>query len=345
MNVALNLAILFYFSLLSYGFSPASKIIKIRPSEINPGFFPTIEIDGQTYISDEYHIILPNLDMHGDDENSEQILRVFLPGTRTSPQEAIDFLKSINDGPVIGLSYEYLNSPDARRNQLCRKTYTGIEYQNCLKNQHKDAIWSVGSEPDLWQKINWTDSIEGRLTLLLQFLNQKYPQDGWHKYFVNIDSNAGHTKPKWEKIWVIGHSQGAGHAGYLAYSEKLAGVGLISGPQDDCGESFGWISDNWETQDVRVFAHENEDAIDLIKKNWTDITALQASSPLDISELNSKTKSHRTWVTSISPRNTSTKRSQHKSVVLSHNSPLNKDNLYVYAANVWPWIAGSKAMQ
>ena len=143
---------------VAHGLSP----IKIRPSEITPGLKTRIEIDGQTYSSDEHHIVLPNLPTSS--EGTTKILTVFLPGTRTSPEEAIDFLKSVNDGPVIGLSYEYLNSPDAKRNQLCSK-YTGHEYQKCLKNQHRDALWGGNSEPGLWQEITWPQSIEGRLTL------------------------------------------------------------------------------------------------------------------------------------------------------------------------------------
>ena len=171
-------------------------------------------------------------------------------------------------------------------------------------------------------------------------MHKNDPEAGWSNFIKN-PLHGEQVKLIWEKIWVVGHSQGAGHAGFLAYSEKLAGAGLVSGPQDNCRDSSGWISESWKTKEVRVFAHEGEDAIDLIKDNWRDIESLKHSLPQDISQLNPQKGKHKVWVTSMTSRHTSVKRPHHKSVILSYHAPLGEKNEFIYANFIWPFIAGS----
>jgi hypothetical protein len=74
-------------------------------------------------------------------------------------------------------------------------------------------------------KVDSTNSIVRRFTRLLNWLTENDPQGGWNAW-LNGD------QPRWEHIVVAGHSQGAGHAAYLGKVYNLAGVIMLSGPQD-----------------------------------------------------------------------------------------------------------------
>lgn len=73
--------------------------------------------------------------------------------------------------------------------------------------------------------VNAANSITGRLVSLLTYLNSNFPTEGWGQYLTN-------GQPRWDLITVAGHSQGGGHAGYLA---KLVSLDRAVTPLDPQG--------------------------------------------------------------------------------------------------------------
>ena len=69
------------------------------------------------------------------------------------------------------------------------------------------------------------EAIVSRLTKLLQFLARQHPGEGWDAY---LDNGA----PRWNRIAIAGHSQGAGMAAFIAKRQVVARVVLLSGPVD-----------------------------------------------------------------------------------------------------------------
>ena len=140
------------------------------------------------------------------------------------------------DIPILALSYQYLSSGDSFRNGKCALLPTEAEQIECLLEQHEDAITggdygathfkSDGSA--FWGEVLPENALKSRLGDLLVYLDSLYPTEGWDAFY--------NTKgfPKWRKIIVSGHSQGAGHAAYLAMKFKTRGTIMISGPQDEC---------------------------------------------------------------------------------------------------------------
>lgn len=70
------------------------------------------------------------------------------------------------------------------------------------------------------------NSITGRLSRALQYLDATYPDEGWGG-FIRADGSL-----RWRRIVVAGHSQGAGHSAYLTKEFDLAGSIMFAGPGD-----------------------------------------------------------------------------------------------------------------
>lgn len=75
-------------------------------------------------------------------------------------------------------------------------------------------------------KVSHADSIENRLIKVLQYNHTLYSDEGWNMFLTDD------FQLKWDLIVVGGHSQGAGHAAYLAKNHVLAGVIMFGGPGD-----------------------------------------------------------------------------------------------------------------
>merc|ERR1712045_1110815 len=117
------------------------------------------------------------------------------------------------------------------------------------------------------------NALKSRLGDLLVYLDSLYPTEGWDAFY--------NTKgfPKWRKMIVSGHSQGAGHAAYLAMKFKTRGTIMISGPQDEC---IGCTSPFWIDEgpynslgSYTALAHGNEPMVGVIKDNWMRMKAAE----------------------------------------------------------------------
>ena len=81
------------------------------------------------------------------------------------------------------------------------------------------------------------DSIENRIIKLLSYNHKNHPEEQWDQ-FLESDNTL-----RWDKIVVGGHSQGAGHAAYLAKQHVLKGIIMFAGPGDSIKDygSAPWI--------------------------------------------------------------------------------------------------------
>lgn len=74
-------------------------------------------------------------------------------------------------------------------------------------------------------RVDRTNSILNRFEKLLAYLVKQDAGGGWDEFFV-----AG--KPAWNRVVTAGHSQGTGHAAYIAKLYQVDKVLMFSGPQD-----------------------------------------------------------------------------------------------------------------
>jgi pimeloyl-ACP methyl ester carboxylesterase len=74
-------------------------------------------------------------------------------------------------------------------------------------------------------QVDSVNCIVNRFTRLLLWLAMHDRRGGWKTFLKD-------GQPRWDRVVVAGHSQGAGHAAYLGKRFPLAGVIMLSGPQD-----------------------------------------------------------------------------------------------------------------
>jgi hypothetical protein len=280
------------------------------------------------------------------------ILRVFLHGTGGRPSGSSYLLNAIAGckKAAIGLSYGAFAEPDAKRNKLCAEKHNSSRANlHCLGNMHKDALWGGDREKDLWGEVRWEDSVSGRLVFLMKYLNKTFPDEGWGQYLDEKKDRHDRQQPKWKLLFVGGHSQGAGHAGYLAVTIRLAGAALLSGPQDEClncnsssilGTAM-WTQKDWKTKQVNAAMHAKEDAAEAIKGNWRRMADQLnwPDEPVDIGSGQQQQLPHGALVSDLSPSNAHLPRCYHMSMAIDAATPIAKiaaSHTAVYAIGLWP---------
>jgi len=111
------------------------------------------------------------------------------------------------------------------------------------------------------------ESIVNRLAKLLAALERDHPSEGWGQY---LEAGA----PRWERIAVSGHSQGAGMAAYIAQRARVARVVLFSSPWDFFGRDrrlAPWVlAGPGATPPVSWFGayHKKENTADLLAESY-----------------------------------------------------------------------------
>jgi len=146
------------------------------------------------------------------------ILYVHLPGSGGLPED-----------------YQYITACAAS----CGYHVVNLAYPNwpavrILIRGNKDPILPEDIRRERLYGEDWTDIIdvsradcvENRLIRLLQYNHRNYPEEGWDTFLTSDN------RLRWECIVIGGHSQGAGHAAFLAKEHNLAGAIMFSGPGD-----------------------------------------------------------------------------------------------------------------
>jgi len=283
---------------------------------------------------------------------------VYIPGTTDRPELSSCLLKSVSSHlnyPTIGLS-----SGDSYRNGKCALVGSIEEQVNCLAEQHEDAInggtyglTHFKNGKPFWDGIEPHDSITARLGYLLKFLDNKYPNTGWEKLYTNASP---FPTPKWHRLIIMGHSQGAGHAAYIAQTKKIRGTVMVSGPQDECtdcpaGTKF-WVDKPYLTSKSTAFAHGEEPLVGVMKNNWSRMTQAGGSTwntdeVADVGFATDKTKVNvcaSPLLTTVKYAPTTTCGGKdHCSTAIDDSVPfLEKsggEKKYLYELVVWPYIS------
>jgi pimeloyl-ACP methyl ester carboxylesterase len=171
-------------------------------------------------------------------------LLLSLGGTNSLPSDFLPFDKVAAQEGFAALALDYPNT---------------VITTSCKKSNQPDPCTlfreeiNSGAQVSELVEVDQLNSIEHRLEAALRYQAEQNPERFGD--FVNQEG------PVWEKIVVVGHSQGAGHAGYLAKKHPLQAAILLAGPQDttDAGPA-SWLSAPSATEPSRylAFLHQND---------------------------------------------------------------------------------------
>ncbi len=144
-------------------------------------------------------------------------LFVMLPGTGAPPRiyRLIVRTGAAEGYHALGLTYPN----DEAVGVLC----AGNTDPDCSGKSRREIITGEDLSPVV--SVDGPNSITGRLQSLLSYLDTTYPDEGWGQFLI-----AG--QPNWSRITAAGHSQGAGHAGFLAKLHPMERIVMFSGPGD-----------------------------------------------------------------------------------------------------------------
>jgi hypothetical protein len=139
---------------------------------------------------------------------------------------------------VIGLDYP---------THSAFKTLCGDDL-SCYGPAHLEDFDGMDHSPVL--QTDPDNCIRNRIIKLLQYLITKYPAEGWAQY---LSGGA----PVWSRIVTSGHSQGGGHAGFIAQLYELARVVTFSSVDDANSAtppaSALWVTQPFQTPAARFF--------------------------------------------------------------------------------------------
>lgn len=180
----------------------------------------------------------PNLAIVDPNAVPNGLLLVSLGGTNSLPKDftAFDTLAARQGYSVLALDY-----PNTVITTSCK---TSPQPDPCTLFRRE--IVSGEQVSDLVE-VDRTNSIENRLEKLLQYQAEQDPE-----HYADFLRDG---KPDWSRIVLVGHSQGSGHAGFLAKQHQTRGAILLAGPQDttDAGPA-SWMSSPGATSPDRYFS-------------------------------------------------------------------------------------------
>lgn len=190
-------------------------------------------------------------------------LFVMLPGTTAIPRL---YRSVVRTGAARGWHGIGLTYPNATTvGDFCAPTND----PNCTGNTRREII--TGDNSSSVVTVDSANAITGRLVSLLSYLNRTFPAEGWGQYL------RGGTVD-WALVTVAGHSQGAGHAAYMAKLFSLDRTVMFSGPADlpVGGDSAArWFSLPNITPVSRQygFTHLDDELVpyNFVRANWTAI--------------------------------------------------------------------------
>lgn len=143
-------------------------------------------------------------------------LLVFLGGTHSFPRQFQLFPRTASGLGYHVVNINYLNDISSR---VCEDETD----MKCFANYHEEVIF--GNDESDAVKIDSGNSIVNRIIKLLQYLNAGHPSDGWAQYYAT-------NGLLFSKVVFAGHSQGGGHAAYIASKVSVARVVLFCSPND-----------------------------------------------------------------------------------------------------------------
>ena len=263
-------------------------------------------------------------------------LFVFLPATvvgSATPQRPAQFQLVQQEAArsgyhVIGLMY--VNSGGIA--QVCP---TDPDPATCYENARQEVVDGIDRSPIV--DVNVANSIDNRLTKLLEYLAAQYPEEDRSRFLA-------HHKPKWSQIAISGHSGGGGFAAMIAKHRVVARVVLFAAVTDSVGtQSVPWVATHLTPSDRYYgLAHDRDSFFRPIRASW-DSLGMAALGPAVAPETSEPPYgfSHM-LVTDVLPHGGFVGNNARGSVSNDANTPLNPDGTPVFR-DAWRYLLTARS--
>ena len=169
------------------------------------------QTDANYTSTQESHYVVRNTKTHLNK------LLIFIGGSFSVPK---DYIYICDHGATIGLDVISLSYP----NDVAAFSISDSNDPNGF-NEFRDEI-CFGNQISSIVDVNVLNCISTRATKLLIYLKNTYPNENWGQYLSATNTIL------WNKVIVSGHSQGSGHACYIAKRYLADRVVMFSGPND-----------------------------------------------------------------------------------------------------------------
>ena len=188
--------------------------------------------------------------------------------------------------------------------------------------------------------IKKANSISNRILKLLQRLHKINPSNGWDQFYEG-------SELLYSKFVLAGHSQGGGHATYLAQKFAVDRVVMFSSPTDYSdkeGKAASWLRNEFATSIDRFYGltHKRDDTLTISKQYsiWKDMKLLAAA---DTSSADgSNFANFRALVTNFEPNTTAKVLPKyHNLTAQDYALPIGADRKHL--KQVWIYLLGNSA--
>lgn len=206
-----------------------------------------------TFVSDHYVWLDPSA-------RSLHRLLVFMPGTGQKPA---DFQLIEQEGARLG--YHVIGLSFANSGGLAKLCPPTPDPAACFEQTRLEILDGVDRSPLV--SIDVPNSIDNRLTKLIQYLVEHYPDEGWEQF-----QNEG--GPKWPLIAVAGLSVGGGEAVMISKLRLVDRVVMFSAVPDSIGhESVPWVGAPGATPGNRYYGlgHDRDPVFPSIGAGWDSL--------------------------------------------------------------------------
>lgn len=169
-------------------------------------------------------------------------LFLFLPGSNSNPfaYDGIQIIAANLGFHSLGISYS---------NTTISPICSGSNDSLCFDKVREEVITGNNTSDSI--SVNYANSINNRVLKALQYLNLKFPTENWGQYYSG-------NNIIWSKIALAGHSQGGGHAAFIAKREMVDRVMLLASPKDyftaPLNQPAPWIDNPTITQACKYYA-------------------------------------------------------------------------------------------
>lgn len=172
-------------------------------------------------------------------------LLITIGGTNSTPDELLGMQKAAAEQGYHSIGIDY---PNQVISTACRESLD----KDCFSKFRAEIV--LGQPVSAVADVNATNCISHRIGALLKFLVKWDPDGHWWQFY--------NGQVLWDKVVVAGHSQGSGHAAYLAKVHRVRRCILVAGPQDSSKSNgtASWIKNPGQTPASEFFAllHEED---------------------------------------------------------------------------------------